>query len=101
MSLRVRFQRAARAEHDEALSWYEDRSAGLGKRLLAAFRKTIEEIGEQPDRHPEVEVGVREATVPGWPYCFYYQVRIDHVVIIAVHHSARDPAIWQWRRESE
>jgi plasmid stabilization system protein ParE len=101
MSLPVRLQRAAQAEYDEAVDWYEARRSGLGVRFLGALQETIEAIGEQPDRFPEVEVGVREAMVSSWPYCVYYQVRSDHVMVIAVFHSSRDPAVWQWRRDHE
>jgi plasmid stabilization system protein ParE len=97
MSLPVRLQMAAQAEYDEAVDWYESRQAGLGLRFLGALQKTMQTIGEQPDRYPEVEPRVREALVSGWPYCVYYQIHDDHVMVIAVFHSSRDPAIWQWR----
>jgi toxin ParE1/3/4 len=101
MSIRVRLQRAAQAEYDEAVDWYESRRPGLGLRFLAALQKIIEDIGEDPLRYPEVEPGIREALLSGWPYCVYYQVRSDHVMVIAVFHASRDPAIWQWRRDQE
>jgi toxin ParE1/3/4 len=101
MSLPVRLQRAAQAEYDDAVDWYEERQTGLGLRFFTDLENILERIGEQPDRYPEADLGVREAMLSGWPYCVYYQIRSDHVLVIAVHHSARDPAIWQWRRESE
>jgi plasmid stabilization system protein ParE len=78
----VRLRRAAQAEYDDAADWYEARRRGLGR---------------QPDRFPEVWPGGREAAVSGWPYCLYYQVHPDHVMVIAVFHMTRDPAVWQSR----
>src|SRR5262249_3661795 len=97
MSLPVRLRRAAQSEYDEAADWYESRRAGLGVRFVAALQQIIQAIADQPDRYPEVWPGVREAPVSGWPYCVYYQVHDDHVMVIAVFHSARDPSVWQGR----
>jgi toxin ParE1/3/4 len=66
-------------------------------RFLAALQATMKAIGEDPERNPEVESRVREAMVSGWPYCVYYQIHSDHVMVIAVFHTSRDPSIWQWR----
>ncbi len=51
----------------------------------------------QPDRYPIVARDVREAPVPRFPYCIYYRVKLDRVVVIAVVHTARDPSVWQGR----
>lgn len=97
MNLPVRLRRAAQIEYDEATNWYESRRTGLGMRFVTALQRTMQTIAEQPDRYPEVWPGVREAIVSGWPYCVYYQVHVDHVMVLAVFHSARDPSVWQGR----
>ena len=33
----------------------------------------------------------------GYPYCVYYRIEEDRVLVLAVFHTARDPAIWQNR----
>ncbi len=48
-------------------------------------------------RYPEAMAGVREAPVAGWPYCIYYQVHSDHVMVLAVFDTSRDPSVWQSR----
>ena len=97
MSLPIRLRRAAQTEYDHAADWYEARRRGLGWRFAAALRDALAEIGRQPDRFSEVWPGVREAALTGWPYCVYYQVHTDHVMIIAVFHTSRDPSVWQSR----
>ena len=97
MTLPVRLRRVAQNEYDDAADWYESRRTGLGVRFVAALQQVIQVISDQPERYPEVWPGVREAPVQGWPYCVYYQVHDDHVMVIAVFHSARDPSVWQSR----
>lgn len=97
MRLPVRLRHAAQAEYDRAADWYESRKRGLGLRFVAAVRQTLGNLATQPDRWPEVLPGIREAPVSKWPYCVYYQVHADHIMVLAVFHAARDPAIWQAR----
>jgi toxin ParE1/3/4 len=97
MSVPVRLRRVAQREYDDAADWYEVRQAGLGRRFVAALQQTLAGIASQPDRYPEVWPGVREAALSGWPYCVYYQVHPDHVMVIAVFHTTRDPSVWQSR----
>jgi len=40
---------------------------------------------------------VREATVPGYPYCAYYKVRGNLLIVVAIYHQSRDPAGWRGR----
>ncbi len=97
MSLAIRLRRVAQAEYDDAADWYESRRSGLGLRFVASVRQVLEAIAAQPDRFPEVWPGVREAPVSGWPYCVYYQVHSDHVMVLAIFHMSRDPSVWQSR----
>jgi plasmid stabilization system protein ParE len=97
MSLPIRLRRAAQAEFDAAADWYESRKPGLSLRFVAAVRQVLDTISNQPDRYPEVWPGVREAPVSGWPSCVYYQVHPDHIMVLAVFHTARDPSVWQSR----
>lgn len=97
MILPIRLRRPAQAEYDDAVDWYESHWRGLGPRFVAAIRQVLHAVAAQPDRYPEVWPGVREAPVSGWPYCVYYQVHSDHVMVLAVFHTSRDPSVWQLR----
>jgi plasmid stabilization system protein ParE len=97
MSLPVSLRRVAQTEYDDAADWYDARRPGLGLRFVAALGQTLDEISRQPDRYPEVWPGVREAALAGWPYCVYYQVHADHVMVLAVFHTSRDPTVWLTR----
>jgi plasmid stabilization system protein ParE len=97
VSLPVVFRRAARAEFDDAADWYEARRPGLGAAFTAAVQRVLDRIAAQPDFYAAVWNGVREALVPGFPYCVYYREEPGQVLVLSVFHTARDPSIWQSR----
>ncbi len=97
MKLPIIFRPIAQGEFDEAMLWYEEQRPGLGDEFVAELERTIDSIANQPDRYPVVRGDVREAIVSRFPYCVYYRVKPDRVVIVAVFHGSRDPAGWQSR----
>lgn len=97
MNLPVVYRRAALAEFADAAEWYHRRRAGLGTAFVSAVESIIDRVAGQPDFYPEVYSGVREALVPGFPYCVYYQAEAGRVVVMSVFHTSRDPTIWQAR----
>ncbi len=97
MSLPIVFRAAAQAELTDAAVWYDGQRPGRGSDLVAEVRAVLAMISAQPDRYPIVARDVREASVPRFPYCIYYRVKPDRVVVIAVVHTARDPSVWQGR----
>jgi toxin ParE1/3/4 len=97
VSLEVRLRFLAQAEYDDAADWYESQRRGLGLRFVAAVERALAGVASQPARWPATLPGVREAPVPKWPYCVYYEVQPDHVMVLAVFHTSRDPSVWQAR----
>jgi toxin ParE1/3/4 len=97
VSLEVRLRSVAQVEYDAAADWYESQRPGLGLRFVSAVEKALAVVSNQADRWPEAIPGVREAPVPRWPYCIYYEVHSDHVMVLAVFHTSRNPAVWQSR----
>jgi plasmid stabilization system protein ParE len=97
MSLSLTFRRQARREFDEAANWYEQRRAGLGARFVAAVERVLDQAAVNPGRYAEVLEGVREGLVQEFPYCVYFRKEGEQIVVFAVFHVSRDPAIWQSR----
>lgn len=98
MSHSLVFRRAAEAEFDAAALWYEQQQPGLGHEFVDEVDTILARIIDHPEGYPTVEHDVREAPVPRFPYAVYYRVRRTTVVVLAVFHGARNPAIWQQRR---
>jgi len=97
MTLRVVFRRAARAEFDAAALWYEDRQAGLGAQFVSEIDRAVELASGHPDRFPLKHGEIRCVQARRFPYSVFFRQEADRIVVLAVFHARRDPAIWQTR----
>jgi len=93
----VIFRPQARREFDEAGDWYEKERLGLGMEFLAEIQLLIQRIASTPEQFPMLHRDVRKAVARRFPYCIYFRERNQHIVVLAVFHSARNPAVWQQR----
>jgi plasmid stabilization system protein ParE len=97
MSLGVSFRPEVRGEVDEAYRWYERQQEGLGGEFLAAVEAALERIRETPTLYPPRKRQIRRAATPGFPYAIHYQLRPDHILVLAVYHGHRRPRRWTER----
>jgi toxin ParE1/3/4 len=95
MKKRIVLRTIARKEYDEAGDWYEARRRGLGVSFTEAVELVLDQIATQPDFYAIVQDDTREAVVRGFPYCVYYCEEVTQVIVFAVFHTSRDPAVWQ------
>ncbi|MDD2701569.1 MAG: type II toxin-antitoxin system RelE/ParE family toxin [Sideroxydans sp.] len=92
------FRKQARLEFDEAGNWYEKERPGLGLEFLTEIHLLIQRIAATPELFPKLYRDVRKAVARRFPYCIYFREREQKVVILAVFHSARNPAVWKQRK---
>lgn len=97
MTLRVVFLRAARAEFDAAALWYDLQQAGLGMQFLSEINRVIDLTSNHPERFPTKYLEIRCAQARRFPYSVFFRLEAIRVVVLAVFHARRDPAIWQAR----
>lgn len=97
MSLPVVLRRAARAEFDDAVDWYEQQRPGLGEEFIMAIDAILGQIGATPERYPPVFQDVRRVVAQRFPYSVFYKVESKRVAVLAIFHGSRDPNIWQER----
>lgn len=71
---------------------------GWAKTLWGRCSKVLDTIADHPAQYRIVDGDVRGVLVGRFPYCVYYRVKPDRVVIIAVFHTSRDPSHWQRRK---
>jgi plasmid stabilization system protein ParE len=90
VSVPVVYRDSARDDALEAALWYDTKSAGLGDRFVALLQRTADRIARHPQSSPEVHKGVRRARLPVFAYRVFYLIERERVVILAVHHPARD-----------
>ena len=97
MTWRVDFRPVARREFDEAASWYEDRRAGLGAQFIAEVGNAIKLVQEHPQRFPITHGEIRCVRVRRFPYSVFFRTERTRIVVLAVFHARRDPALWRDR----
>lgn len=95
---RVELRPEAKVNLAKASKWYEDRSAGLGRRFLDAVDVVLGKIEKNPLRYSCVYKDVRRAPTPRFPFGIFYIFDKQVVSILRVLHQARSPALWK-RRE--
>ena len=79
------------------LAFYTSRDPQLANRLTRKFGDILKGIRQNPYRWAEVEDGIREAIVDGWPYAIYYRLGEGSIHVFAVFHTSRDPQEWMDR----
>ena len=82
---------------DEAFDFYDGRKASLGTDFIARVQEVFDRIAMNPQQYPVALTDIRKAVVKRFPYCVYYRAGPTRVEIIAIFHTARDPAIWRGR----
>jgi toxin ParE1/3/4 len=87
----------ARAELLEARAWYDGERPGLGTEFLTEFRVVVALLREMPEAFPTVHGSIRRVLLKRFPYALYFFLDQDTVVIVAVVHARRDPAVWRTR----
>ena len=97
MSPSVTFRVEAQTEFEEAAAWYEQQRDGLGSEFIAEVQAVLNQISAVPGLYAAIYHGVRRAPVRRFPYTILYRVEQDSVLILAVFHTRRDPAVWQAR----
>ena len=97
MTLKVVFRPAARAEFDDAALWYDERQAGLGVQFVGEIERAIDLAAKTSDRYPIKHEAIRCVRARRFPYSVFYLAETEQLVVLAVFHASRDPAVWQAR----
>lgn len=97
MTLRILFRRAAKSEFEDAAARYNEQRPGLGEEFTIEIEQAVASAAAAPEHYPIVFGDIRRAVARRFPYCIYFRVRRDSIVVLAVFHGRRNPAIWQRR----
>lgn len=95
--MNVRFTPEAEADLLAVKAWYSNAHVGLSHEFRLAVDARIQTISRLPSADPVVLSPIRRALLPRFPYCLYYVLRDDDVVVLACMHTARDPVAWRIR----
>jgi plasmid stabilization system protein ParE len=97
LSLALVFLPEAQEEFDEAVDWYEEQRVGLGDEFIDSVDDALDLILENPRLYEVVHDPVRRAVVRRFPYSVIYEIQAEQILIVAVFHDRRDPAVWRSR----
>jgi plasmid stabilization system protein ParE len=95
----LRWHPAAAREAQSARLWYrfEQDAPEVARRFQTTLQRALEQIAQAPERWPILVDDLRKRPLRGFPYRVIYQVRGDHVLIVAVMHERRRPEYWRDR----
>ncbi len=91
------FRPEARLEALEAKAWYEERSPGLGFEFVRALDVAVHSALRMPFAFHEIEGGCRRVLMRRFPHSVIYRPEPDGILVVAVFHHRRDPAVWLGR----
>ncbi|MBT9612948.1 MAG: type II toxin-antitoxin system RelE/ParE family toxin [Burkholderiales bacterium] len=91
------FHRATSAEFIEATAWYESKRSGLALEFMTEIDRCVSLASEQPLQFAVVSQDIRRVVAKRFPYSVCFRAEQHHIVVLAVFHSHRDPAIWRAR----
>jgi plasmid stabilization system protein ParE len=97
MATSVEFDRAARAEFDDAFDWYAQRSHGAALAFASEVDSAIERIIADPRRFARTYAGCQYCLLDRFPYYVVYRFINEKIVVIAIAHGRRRPGYWRSR----
>lgn len=92
--MRVVLRRQAAEDLAGAARWYHNQRPGLGEAFLLAAEARIAQLPSNPRTGTVVDGRVRRVLVDRFPYCLFYIIEAERLVVLAVLHVARDPELW-------
>lgn len=95
--MKVRFLAVAQNELDDAVDWYNDQAAGLGREFLDEADRAVRRTVSFPMSCPEIELGIRRCLLARFPYGLIYGINQNTIIVLAVAHLHREPRYWMDR----
>jgi len=89
---RVRLTSAADRDYLQAVAWYEEQQAGLGREFEVELERLFARIKDNPEQFPRATLTVRKALLPRFHHGIFFTVEADEIGVVAIYHPSRDPA---------
>ena len=98
MTLPIDFHPEVEGEVRASHRWHEQSRQGLGRDFLDAIQSCLATIAVSPAIYGVALGSTRAAPVSRFSYVVYYRVLRNCVRVVAIHHTSRDPSVWQSRK---
>ena len=93
----LRLTPAAEADVVSILSWYSERGHELGDQFFEALEQCFESIRHNALAFAKVHQDIRRALLRRFPYCVFFIISEQEIVVLACVHGHRDPETWKGR----
>jgi plasmid stabilization system protein ParE len=87
----VVFHPDAEEEFKEAVWWYGNQQEGLDLEFVRCIDDAIQKIKRNPGLYPIEFENFRKKVVRRFPFKIVYEIAEEHIYILAVFHSRRNP----------
>lgn len=94
----IRFVEEAQREFVDAISFYEDARAGLGRRFKDEVDRCVWWIADHPELNRLRPGSYRRINLRVFPHYMPYLIREQTLWVLAVAHASRKPQYWISRR---
>ena len=91
------FHPEAAEELDQAIIWYEEQQADLGRFFFDEYLALRDEIVANPQHFAFTFEDIRRANFHRFPYFIVFSVEEDALFIYGIMHQKRNPKAWQER----
>jgi plasmid stabilization system protein ParE len=91
MAYQFGYSRLAQIEVDEAYHWYSQTDVAMGDAFLADLTRTKQFVQANPFLYQRAEGELRRATLKRFPYCLFYRIKDDRVIVLSCFHQSRNP----------
>lgn len=82
---------------NEAFLWYEAQRLGLGDEFLLEIESAFNNIQTNPTDYRVIYRDTRRALVRRFPFCVFFRISGETIVIVACLHGRRHPKQWKTR----
>lgn len=88
---KVRFSANASAELEAAAFWYESQSRGLGSEFIRSVDVALSKIRRTPMLYSIALDNMRRCLLKKFPFGIFFSIEDDHILVVSVFHSRRNP----------
>jgi len=93
----LRIDEQALAELEEALNWYESRSASAAESFRSVLSNALDRVQSSPASFPTYLFGTKRMILNPFPYSLIFTPEADRVFIVALAHAKRSTDYWSSR----
>ena len=91
----------AREDLLTTFNWYQKQRSGLGFDYKLCIDEVFSKIQKHPTIYKKVYRELRRAVIRRFPFGVFYLVEDKTIIILAVLHARRDPALWKSRIQKD